>query len=147
METSDRVSNLKKHIFYELLNGAGRVFILVRYADTVILGKRGFTDDEKDNGIILVFNSRMNFTWDDYGITVTLVFGTSPEKCYVPVEHITAVYSPELGVQFVSAPQKQISQGPLKAADTAGEGSRESGGAPEKTHGNVVRVDFSKKKK
>src|SRR5208337_4722022 len=90
IEAAAHVNSLKKHVFYELLHLAGRVFVLARYSEHVILGNRGFTADEKENGIILVFNSKMNFQWDEYGITATLVFGTSPQKCFVPVDEITA---------------------------------------------------------
>ncbi|MDI6801128.1 MAG: hypothetical protein QMD01_03590 [Thermodesulfovibrionales bacterium] len=138
------LNELKRHIFFELMNLVGRVFVLVRYSDNVILGNRGFAQEEKDNGIILVFNSKMNFLWDDYGITATLVFGTSPQKCFVPADEIMAVYCPELNAQFVTAPQTAVS------------GQKETEGAMPKKEGesaktkksqNVIEVDFTKRKK
>lgn len=139
-EAAAGVNSLKKHVFYELLHLAGRAFVLVRYSEHVIIGNRGFTDDEKENGIILVFNSRMNFQWDEYGITATLVFGTSPQKCFIPVDEISAIYSSELGAQLiVSSPSGKMQEIRTKsAADT--KDSSESAG-------NVIKVDFTKKQK
>ncbi|MFO0753275.1 MAG: hypothetical protein U0411_08130 [Thermodesulfovibrionales bacterium] len=148
MEAPDATLNaLKKHIFYEFLQSAGRVFVLVRYSDKVVLGTRGFTPEEKENGIILVFNSKMNFSWDEYGITVTLVFGTSPQRCSIPANDITAVYSPEMGAQFVVTLQ---SRKPLEAASEEKikpEGERAIGGKVQEPARNVIQVDFTKKKK
>lgn len=140
IETVSRVNKLKKQVFYELLQLAGRVFVLVRYSEHVVLGKRGFTPDEKENGIILVFNSRMNFQWDDYGITATLVFGTSPHKCFIPLDEISAIYSSELGTQFIVSPMSgKVEE--LKAGSAAEvKGSSESAG-------NVIKVDFTKRQK
>lgn len=154
------LNNLKKHIFFELLNLAGKAFVLVRYSDDVILGNRGFTAEEKENGIILVFNPRMNFLWDDYGITATLVFGTSPQKCFVPAADITAVYSPELNAQFVISPQpaaagfqKETIKGqgarvnPLREARLSnGIKGQAIKGKGQKSK-NVIQVDFTKKTK
>ncbi len=86
------------------MNLSGRAFILVQYSENVILGNRGFTKDEKENGIVLVFNPKMNFLWNEYGITAMLVFGTSPQKCYIPDNDIVAVYSPDLKCQFLATP-------------------------------------------
>ncbi len=141
------MNNLKKHVFFELLSLAGRVFILVRYSDNVVLGKRGFSAEEKENGIVLVFNPKMNFSWDEYGITVTLVFGTSPQKCFIPVEDITAIYSPELNAQFIMAPRgeesrKSGAKEKIQAKDSAGDKVP----SPESSE-NVIKVDFTRKTK
>lgn len=145
MDTNIGLNNLKRHVFFEFLNMVGRVFVHVRYSDAVVLGKRGFTAEEKEDGIILVFNSKMNFTWDDYGITVTLVFGTAPQKCFIPIDEIVAVYSPELNAQFVTAPlkgrQTRDERG-VNAGDKGGE-ERETPASSE----NVIRVDFTRKEK
>ncbi|MBI5213590.1 MAG: hypothetical protein HY957_09540 [Nitrospirae bacterium] len=154
------LNNLKKHIFFELLNLAGRAFVLVRYSDDVILGNRGFTAEEKENGIILVFNPRMNFLWDDYGITATLVFGTSPQKCFVPADAITAVYSPELNTQFTVSPQpaaagfqKEAIKGqgarvnPLREARLSNDIKGHAGKGKGQKSKNVIQVDFTKKTK
>ncbi|HWR59091.1 MAG TPA: ClpXP protease specificity-enhancing factor SspB [Thermodesulfovibrionales bacterium] len=129
-----RLNELKKTIFYEMLDIAGRAFVVARYSENVIIGNRGFTQEEKKNGIVLVFNKSMNFTWDEYGITSNLVFGTSPQKCFVPVDDIVAIYSPELQSQFVTAPKPEAE---------AHDGEETEG----TTGPNVVKVDFSKKRR
>jgi stringent starvation protein B len=137
---------LKRHVFYELLNAVGRVFILVAHSERVVLGNRGFTPAEQENGLVLVFNVKMNFTWDDEGISAKLAFGHATQQCYIPADTITAVYSPELGAQFAVLP------GQKQASDTAGtesappekEPAKEPSSAPTE---NVVKVDFSKRKK
>jgi hypothetical protein len=139
------LNNLKKYIFFEFINLAGRAFILVRHSENVILGNRGFTAEEKENGIILVFNSRMNFMWDDYGITATLVFGTSPQKCFIPADDIVAVYSPELNAQFMTSYQpppvnNQVTE-KLKPKSEQKELKRHG------KRGDVIKVDFTKKRK
>lgn len=138
-----KMDELKKIVFYEMLNMAGRVFIMVRCTDDVIIGKRGFTEEEKKNGLVLVFNTKMNFTWDAYGLSGTLMFGTMPQECYVPAKNIIAINSPELNAQFVAAPQPQ-------KEDDLNRGEPEGGKlqkSPEKTEGSkVVQVDFKKKR-
>jgi hypothetical protein len=121
------LGNLKRHIFFELLNLVGRVFILVEHRDDVVLGRRYFTDDEKKSGIVLVFNSKMKFDWDDEGIRATLVFGMSPQKCKIPAEAIIAVYSPEAGAQFV------VSSVPEAAAVGTGGGDETSHASEDET--------------
>lgn len=134
------MNSLKKHVFYELLQIAGRVFILVRHSENLVLGNRRFTAEEKENGIVLVFNAGMNFQWDEYGITATLVFGNSPQKCFIPVDNITAVYSSELNAQFIVSPQAAG----VPDLQTGGTCKAEIASAAE---GNVIEVDFTKKHK
>lgn len=122
---------LKKDVFFKLIETAGRAFILVRYSDKVRIGGRGFLPEEKERGIVLVFNSQMNFTWEASGIHATLAFGSSAEKCFIPVEDIIAVYSPELGAQFVITPPEPV-KGAAKEPEARGD--------------KVIKVDFTKKK-
>lgn len=136
MGTTASLNSLKKHVFYELMHIGGRVFVLVRYSEHVVLGNRGLTDDERENGIVLVFNPGMNFQWDDYGITATLVFGSSPQKCFIPVDNITAVYSSELNAQFIVLPMSG------KIQDFRAESTVKVEGP-----GNVIKVDFTKRQK
>lgn len=135
------LTNLKKLVFYEMLEIAGRVFIIVRYSERVRIGTRGFTEDEKKNGIVLVFNKAMNFSWDDSGITAVLVFGPSQQKCFVPAEDIIMIYSPELNSQFISA-QPAVTG----AADKEKQQPQPSEGLSATRDSNVVSVDFKKKK-
>lgn len=105
MELSDdlikRLNDLKRHTFFEILELAGRVFIIVDYDESVLIGKRGFLPEEKERGLVLVFNSKMKFSWnDDHGISATLVFGNSAEKCYIPANAVAGVFSPDLRIQL-----------------------------------------------
>jgi hypothetical protein len=131
------INSLKRKIFFEMLNLAGRAFILVEHSQDVVIGKRGFLPAEKEKGLILVFNSRMNFEWDDSGISANLVFGSAPEKCFIPHDSIISVFSPELSAQFSVSPT-----GPQKPE-----------AEPEKTltgkespDNKVVKIDFNKKR-
>ncbi|MEW5745921.1 MAG: hypothetical protein AB1805_10865 [Nitrospirota bacterium] len=168
MEAPRDLNTIKRQIFFEFMNLAGRAFILVRHSDEVVLGNRGFTAEEKENGIVLVFNARMSFSWDDCGITATLVFGTSPQKCFIPAANIAAVYSSELNAQFVTSPctlpvPAQKARPALEskavervhaflrerepAAETTAEGDGRSSEVKAGGSDNVIEVDFTKKHK
>jgi hypothetical protein len=163
MDNTTNLNNLKKHIFFEFLQIVGRAFILVRYSENVVLGNRGFTAEEKENGIVLVFNKKMNFRWDDEGITATLVFGTSPQKCFVPTENIIAVYSSELNAQFVTSPaaaqplagkELKTAKGPKPHRHPPPDPGKELTGKADhnkdtgtEAGDNVIKVDFTKKGK
>jgi hypothetical protein len=131
------LTSLKKHIFFELLGLAGRVFILVKYSEDVLIGERGFLPEEKEKGIMLVFNPAMNFAWDDQGISATLGFGTKTEKCFIPPDSIISIFSPDLNTQFSSSPP---------APETAQKKpARKTDHAPSKAKEKVIKVNFSKK--
>ena len=129
------INDLKKQVFYELLGLAGRVFVLVNYSEDVIIGSRGFLPEEKEKGLVLVFNNRMNFEWTGNAISGRLVFGSKTEQCFVPADEIVSVFSPEFSAQFsVSRPAKEK---PLqKRIKPKSEASS--------TGKKVVKVDFGK---
>jgi hypothetical protein len=135
------LNDIKKQIFYDLLELAGRVFIVVRYSDRVIIGNRGFLPEEKEKGLVLVFNKMMNFEWSGSGISATLGFGPKTEKCFIPPDEIFAVFSPELSAQFIMSKEGQIKPEPgtIKAFSERGPQIRKAGQ-------NVVKIDFKKKK-
>lgn len=136
------LAELKKSVFHEMLGISGRVFLVAKYSENAMIGTRGFTEDEMKNGIVLVFNSRMNFSWDESGITSTLMFGASPQKCFIPVDDIVVVYSPELNAQFVTAPLSAQAKPDVKAEkQDPEEGKKNSGDS------KVVKIDFQKKKR
>jgi len=140
VETGIRLNELKRHIFYELLDLAGRAFVVVRKAEGVVIGNRGFLPEEEEKGLVLVFNKGMKFRWDDRGIDARLVFGTTPEHCVIPAEHIIGVYCPELNSQFLC-----LTESGQEAA--AGSTTEETGETREKAGGSkVVKVDFRRKK-
>jgi stringent starvation protein B len=134
---ASNINDLKKQVFYEMLNLTGSVFVHVSYSEDVVIGNRGFLGEEKEKGIILVLNSRMNFEWNESGITATLVFGTTSEKCFIPADDILSIFSPELGAQFSLYPQKKEES--VAKPDSA---------TPAKLYKGkkVIKVDFNKKK-
>jgi hypothetical protein len=94
-----------QNLFYDLLNDYGRVYMVVRYSDKTIIGKRGFTDEERKNGIILIFNQNnfKDLQWNEDGsISAALGFGAAnrPEKCYLHSEDIVSVFSPDARVKY-----------------------------------------------
>ncbi|UCG78657.1 MAG: hypothetical protein JSV21_02125 [Nitrospirota bacterium] len=136
--TEERVYQLKKMVFFDLLDTAGRVFIVVNHSENVEIGKRGFLPEEKKNGLVLVFNSQMDFRWEEEGIHANLVFDGSKHRCFVPMADIIAIYSPEAQAQFITAPG---SSDPKRAE------IRENGSSVHGSEdiGKVVQVDFKKK--
>lgn len=135
------LNDLKKNVFFELLNLSGRVYIVVRYSPDVDLGKKVFTEDEKLNGLTLVFTTRMPVQWNAAGIATTLSFGAQAYRCFIPSQDILAIYSPDLHVQLTCAPE-----------DTATVTEKPSRGqtAPKqspmrKKQGKVIEVDFAKR--
>lgn len=137
----NNIHALKKMVFYELLGLAGRVFIVTRYSENVSIGNRGFMPEEKKNGLVLVFNSQMKFAWNDQGIEATLVFGSSPQKCFIPQEDIIAVYSPEFEAQFITTPSGADGKIPREESFPEEPRHREENGE------KVIRIDFGKKRK
>ena len=146
-----QLNQLKKHTFDELLNLAGRAYILVKYSENVKVGSRGFLPEEKERGLVLVLNSKMNFVWDDYGITTKLAFGNSIQKCFIPTDDIIAVYSLELNSQLVIGPQS-VSEANVPEEKRKDDNGRDKGESSSSQEGRgkkkkVVRVDFQKKRK
>ena len=127
-------------LFYDIWNDFGSVYLLVRYSGRTTIGKRGFTDDEKKQGLVLVFNNKTNakLDWDTEGnLTCVLAFGARKEDVYIHHDDLLGVFSKEAGVQFLRS-------------DTGGD---EPAPSPEKgpeagTGKQVVSMsDFKKSKK
>ncbi len=98
-----QVEYLEK-LFYDIWNDFGSVYLLVKYSDRTIIGKRGFTKEERKRGMVLVFNDRTNTTFDldDEGnITCVLAFDSRQEDVYIHHDDLLGVFSPEAGVQFL----------------------------------------------
>ncbi len=94
-----------QNLFYDLLNDYGRVYVIVKYSERTVIGNRGFSEKEKEKGLVLVFNNRnsRNIQWtEDGSIVITLGFGSSnrPENCFLHVEDIMSIYSPDAKVKF-----------------------------------------------
>ena len=143
MRQVSELAEIKRDLFFRLLDDAGRVFIHVRPSMDLEIGRRGLVGEELKNGITLVFNSRMKFLWGDYGIEATLVFGTTPEKCFIPSEAIDSVYSPEMKVEL----SMELTDRPPGPDERGRQGDHAAGSsAVRKAEGNVIEVDFHKKK-
>jgi hypothetical protein len=94
-----------RNLFYDLLNDYGRAFVVVKCSDQSIIGARGFTEEEKEKGLVMVFNSRnhKNLQWtEDGGIVAALGFGANNriENCFIHNEDIVSVFSPDAKVKF-----------------------------------------------
>ena len=94
-----------QNLFYDILNDYGQVYVVVRYSENTVIGTRGFSEDEKQKGLILVFNQRnyKNLVWSDDGnISSTLGFGLSnrSEKCFLHSDDIMSVFSPDAKIKF-----------------------------------------------
>lgn len=98
-----QVEYLQK-LFYDLWNDFGSVYLLVKHSDRTVIGRRGFTEEEKKQGLVLVFNARTNTKqeWDSEGnLSCVLAFGTRKEEVSIHHDDLAGVFSPEAGVQFL----------------------------------------------
>ncbi len=88
-----------------MMNDYGRVFVVVKQSERTVIGSRGFTDEEKENGLVLAFNSKNYKTlqWtEDGSIVTTLGFGSNNkvENCFLHSDDIISVYSPDAKIKF-----------------------------------------------
>ena len=88
-----------------MMNDYGRVFVVVKQSERTVIGSRGFTDEEKENGLVLAFNSKNYKTlqWtEDGSIVTTLGFGSNNkvENCFLHADDIISVYSPDAKIKF-----------------------------------------------
>jgi hypothetical protein len=94
-----------QNLFYDLLNDFGRVYVVVKYSENTTIGNRGFTEEEKENGLVLIFNlkNHKSLKWNEDGSIITaLGFGAAnrPEKCYLHADDIVSVFSPDARVKY-----------------------------------------------
>jgi len=94
-----------QNLFYDLLNDYGHVYLVVKYSQNTTIGDRGFTEEEKQKGLVLVFNQKnhKSLQWTDDGSIITaLGFGTSnrPENCFLHSDDIVSVFSPLAKIRF-----------------------------------------------
>lgn len=130
-------------LFYDIWNDFGSVYLLVRYSDNTVIGKRGFTEEEKKHGLVLVFNNKTSaaLEWDKEGnLACVLAFGTRKENLSIHHNDLLGVFSPEAGVQFL---RSDINKGEKEEPPAAPEGTAPGGDA-----GQVVSMSkFRKRKK
>ena len=132
-----QVSYLQK-LFYDIWNDFGSVHLIVKYSDRTSIGKRGFTEQEMKQGLVLVFSNKTNTKqdWDAEGnLACVLAFGTRKEDVYIHHDDLVGVFSLEAGVQFL---RSDVNEGPAAPPE---QGS---------TQGDVKQVvsmsDFKKRK-
>jgi hypothetical protein len=93
-----------QRLFYDIWNDFGSVYLIVKYSSRTTIGKRGFTDEEKKQGLILVFNNKTNntLTWDAEGnLTCILAFGARKEDLFIHHDDLLGVFSTEAKVQLI----------------------------------------------
>jgi hypothetical protein len=98
-----QVEYLQK-LFYDIWNDFGSVYLLVKHSGNTVIGKRGFTEQEMKQGLILVFNNKTNnkLNWDEEGnLTCVLAFGTRKEDLFIHHDDLLGVFSAEAGVQYL----------------------------------------------
>lgn len=98
-----QVEYLQK-LFYDIWNDFGGVYLIVNYSDRTRIGKRGFTEEEMKQGLVLVFNNKTCSTldWDAEGnLSCVLAFGARKEDVFIHHDDLLGVFSPEAKVQFV----------------------------------------------
>ena len=98
-----QVSYLRR-LFYDIWNDFGSVFLLVKHSDRTRIGRRGFTEEEKKQGLLLIFNNKTNtrMDWDEEGnLACVLAFGSSKEEVFIHHDDLLGVFSREAGVQFL----------------------------------------------
>ena len=140
-----KLNALKRHVFFELLDTVGRAFLVVRYSDQVRIGKRGFLPEEKEHGLVLVINQKMNFVWEEGTIQCRLVFGQTPEDCFIPEEFVVGINSPEAQTQFLCLAEPSVPT-PVRKESPVQKPSRAAKKKLKPGTGKVVTVDFTKKK-
>jgi hypothetical protein len=120
-----QVEYLQK-IFYDLWNDFGKVYLMVRYSGSSVIGKRGFTEEERKQGLVLVFNNKTNnkMEWDAEGnVSCVLAFGTQREDVYLHHDDLLGVFSPEAGVQFMRSDiGKETAETPSEQTAEGGDG-------------------------
>ncbi|HBG93379.1 MAG: hypothetical protein A3J81_04170 [Nitrospirae bacterium RIFOXYB2_FULL_43_5] len=94
-----------QNLFYDMMNDYGRVFVVIKQSERTVIGDRGFTDEEKESGLVLAFNSKNYKTlqWtEDGSIVTTLGFGSNNkvENCFLHSDDIISVYSPDAKIKF-----------------------------------------------
>jgi hypothetical protein len=110
-----------QRLFYDIWNDFGSVYLLVKYSSNTSIGKRGFTEEEKKQGLILVFNDKTNtkLDWDAEGnLTCVLAFGTRKEDISIHHDDLLGLFSSEAGVQFI---RNDVSKKPVVSPETGAE--------------------------
>jgi hypothetical protein len=97
------MTKYKKEILDIVFNNYNKFYIHVAPLSDVVIGKRGFLDQEKDHGIVLVFGneSYKNFEWDENNIYVSMKFSGVWEELIIPFGAIQAVFDNPVNPNFI----------------------------------------------
>ena len=113
-----------QRLFYDIWNDFGSVYLLVKDSDRTSIGRRGFTEEESKQGLILVFNDRTNnvLDWDaDGNLNCELAFGARKESVSIYHDDMLGVFSQEAGLQFL---RSDIIKGPATAETDEARGDK-----------------------
>ncbi|HIJ59531.1 MAG TPA: hypothetical protein HPP56_02780 [Nitrospirae bacterium] len=124
----------------------------MKYSEDVIIGKRGFVGDEQENGLVLVFNNKMNFQWTDGFIYAKLGFGTKIENCLIPSKNIISIFSPDINTNLVVKFNQEeqfttFSKSIDKNSKTPLDNNETNEEIEPTTKGKVINVDFKGNKR
>jgi hypothetical protein len=135
-----------QNLFNDLLADYGHAYVVVRHSDNTVIGKRGFTEEEKKKGIVLVFNRKnhKNLQWTEEGSIVTALgfgAGNKPEKCFLHFDDIVSVFSPYAKVRFDRGDIWDAQPGAGEAGEPSGKNTKNI------SDDNVISLDRFRKTK
>jgi hypothetical protein len=136
-----------QRLFYDIWNDFGSVYLLVKHSDNTRIGKRGFTEQEMEKGLILVFNNKTSnkLEWDGEGnLSCILAFGASKENIFIHYDDLLGVFSQEAGVQFV---RSDAGKEPAESRETHAATARGPRTGQEESKQVVSISNFKKRKK
>ena len=113
-----------QRLFYDIWNDYGAVYLLVKYSTKSPIGERGFTDEEKKRGLVLLFNNKTNTTldWDVEGnLDCVLAFGAQKEDVFIHHDDLVGVFSQEAGVQYLRNDMSEEPSAPSEGSAEPGE--------------------------
>lgn len=132
--------NFRKQIISTILDTGDKFYMHIAPLEDVHIGKRGLIDQEKDQGIMLVFGNESfkDFEWDELYIYLSMRFSGSWEHLMIPINAIQTVFDDPVNPKYIFN---------FKVIDTAEvEQPDEPQKQQPKKEGNVISLDFGGKK-
>lgn len=111
----ENLNSFKKELFYSLIQKNEKFYISIVSVDDLKIGRRGLTEDEKKNGLILVFShtSYKNLTSDDEFLYCDMRFSGLWEDIVIPIYAINLffddMYNPNFVLRFKFEEKKEKS--------------------------------------
>lgn len=133
---------LKKSIFEVILEKTDTFYIHCMNHRRLYIGSRGLLENEKKEGIILVFGpySYRNLDWDEHAIYCEMNFGKW-ETITIPYECIFRIF--DKAGHFIM----QFLNMELESYEKKLEESINSESENKSSEDNIIKIDFSKRKK